>query len=100
MEGEIFMRGDHRCQSRYCQIEVISKIREFGKRSHYLHLAVAPQKIWTVLNGFLKKQQKSGSMKLLLLFVTVRRDDHKKRPDGKSDHCCDETIGKGLPARA
>lgn len=43
-----------------CKIEVVQKISEFGKRKHYLHLAVAPTKNIDRFEWFLEKATEIG----------------------------------------
>lgn len=45
---------------RHCEIEVITQIPEFGKRTHYLHLAVAPTKNADRFEWFLEKATEIG----------------------------------------
>jgi len=45
---------------RNCRVEVVKQIREFGKRRHYLHLAVAPTKNIDRFEWFLEKATEIG----------------------------------------
>lgn len=45
---------------RHCQVEVITQTPEFGKRNHYLHLAVAPTKNTDRFEWFLEKATEIG----------------------------------------
>jgi len=45
---------------RNCQVEVITQVPQFGKRNHYLHLAVAPTKNTDRFEWFLEKATEIG----------------------------------------
>lgn len=45
---------------KHCRVEVISQIKDFEKRTHYLHLAVAPTKNTDRFEWFLEKATEIG----------------------------------------
>ncbi len=65
---------------RHCQIEVMSKTGEFGKRGHYLHLAVAPTKNMDRFEWFLEKATEIGIDE-----ITPVVCDHSERRTVKND---------------
>ncbi|MDD4190572.1 MAG: 16S rRNA (uracil(1498)-N(3))-methyltransferase [Mangrovibacterium sp.] len=65
---------------RHCQIEVISKTPEFGKRRHYLHLAVAPPKNNDRFEWFLEKATEIGIDE-----ITPLACDHSERRTLRND---------------
>jgi 16S rRNA (uracil1498-N3)-methyltransferase len=54
---DVRITDDH---PQHCQVEVVAKIPEFGKRNHYLHLAVAPTKNPDRFEWFLEKATEIG----------------------------------------
>lgn len=43
-----------------CSVEIINEVREFGKRNHYLHIAIAPTKNNDRFEWFLEKATEIG----------------------------------------
>ena len=65
---------------KHCQVEVVTKIPEFGKRDHYLHLAVAPTKNADRFEWFLEKATEIGIDE-----ITPVLCDHSERRVLKND---------------
>ncbi len=65
---------------RRCRVEVVGKTPEYGKRSHYLHLAVAPTKNPDRFEWFLEKATEIGIDE-----ITPVLCDHSERKLLKSD---------------
>ncbi|MGV8095109.1 MAG: RsmE family RNA methyltransferase [Mangrovibacterium sp.] len=63
-----------------CQVEVVTKIPEFGKRNHYLHIAVAPTKNPDRFEWFLEKATEIGIDE-----ITPVLCEHSERRMLKSD---------------
>ncbi|MEL7587391.1 MAG: 16S rRNA (uracil(1498)-N(3))-methyltransferase [Prolixibacteraceae bacterium] len=65
---------------KHCRVEVVSRIKGFEKRSHYLHLAVAPTKNTDRFEWFLEKATEIGIDE-----ITPVLCDHSERKVLKHD---------------
>jgi 16S rRNA (uracil1498-N3)-methyltransferase len=63
-----------------CKIEIIKTIHEFGKRNHYLHIAIAPTKNMDRFEWFLEKATEIGIDE-----VTPLLCDHSERKAIKNE---------------
>jgi 16S rRNA (uracil1498-N3)-methyltransferase len=63
-----------------CKVEIIKSQQEFGKRNHYLHIAIAPTKNMDRLEWFVEKATEIGIDEITLLLC-----EHSERKVVKTD---------------
>jgi len=79
-KGHLFNGLLHEVHPKRAKIKILSVLSEYGKRNHYLHIAIAPTKNIDRLEWFLEKATEIGIDEISLLIC-----EHSERREAKTE---------------
>ena len=80
--GGLFECEITKAHEKKCEVRILSTKREFEKRSHYLHIAIAPTKNADRIEYFVEKCVEIGVDE-----ITLIQTKHSERKNQKTEMC-------------